>query len=206
MTKAAIVSLTVALVLSPASRSQPVTEKHRPRARDLGLVVGVMPPGKQNAITDVDGVRVGQTTLIQGENVRTGVTAILPHDGNAFQEKVPGAVFVGNGFGKLMGSTQVQELGALGEAWPREVPLSGAPLLEREGGTGSNAMVGHGACSSGGVCRVLGKKLARLGARWGVGWATARGQMSSLSRLWTKACVESKVSCPRWPRPPAGSG
>jgi D-aminopeptidase len=113
MTKVAIVSLTVALVLSPPSRSQPVTEKPRPRARGLGLVVGVMPPGKLNAITDVDGVRVGHTTLIQGENVRTGVTAILPHEGNLFREKVPAAVFVGNGYGKLMGSTQVRELGEI---------------------------------------------------------------------------------------------
>ena len=85
----------------------------RPRARDLGLAPGVFPPGPLNAITDVAGVRVGQTTLIQGENVRTGVTAILPHEGNLFQEKVPAAVFVGNGFGKLMGSTQVDELGEI---------------------------------------------------------------------------------------------
>ena len=85
----------------------------RPRARDLGLAPGVFPPGPLNAITDVAGVRVGQTTLVEGEGVRTGVTAVLPHGGNLFQEKVPGAVFVGNAFGKLAGSTQVRELGTI---------------------------------------------------------------------------------------------
>lgn len=88
-------------------------ERPRPRARDLGIVVGILPPGKNNAITDVAGVRVGHTTLIKGDNVRTGVTAILPHAGNLFQEKVPAAIHVGNGFGKLMGSTQVNELGEI---------------------------------------------------------------------------------------------
>lgn len=83
----------------------------RPRARDVGLRIGVLPTGKLNAITDVDGVLVGQTTITRGDNVRTGVTAILPHGGNLFKDKVPGAVFVGNGFGKLAGSTQVNELG-----------------------------------------------------------------------------------------------
>src|SRR5437016_2365943 len=85
----------------------------RPRARDLGVIAGVLPPGPLNAITDVAGVAVGHTTWIRGEQVRTGVTAVLPHGGNLFQEKVPGAVFVGNGFGKLMGSTQVNELGEI---------------------------------------------------------------------------------------------
>src|SRR5215813_15051435 len=78
----------------------------RPRARDLGIKVGVLPPGPLNAITDVAGVKVGQTTLVRGENIRTGVTAILPHSGNLFRERVPAAIFVGNGFGKLAGSTQ----------------------------------------------------------------------------------------------------
>jgi D-aminopeptidase len=85
----------------------------QPRARDVGLKIGVLPTGPLNAITDVEGVSVGQTTIIRGDNVRTGVTAILPHGGNLFQEKVPGAVFVGNGFGKLAGSTQVNELGEI---------------------------------------------------------------------------------------------
>jgi D-aminopeptidase len=85
----------------------------RPRVRQAGVQVGVIPAGPLNAITDVAGVLVGQTTVIRGENVRTGVTAILPHAGNLFREKVPGAVFVGNAFGKLAGSTQVNELGEI---------------------------------------------------------------------------------------------
>src|SRR5215471_8961274 len=85
----------------------------RPRARDAGVIVGVLPTGPFNAITDVAGVTVGHATLNQADNVRTGVTAVLPHGGNLFREKVPGAVFVGNGFGKLAGSTQVNELGEI---------------------------------------------------------------------------------------------
>ncbi|MFL6468555.1 MAG: P1 family peptidase, partial [Pyrinomonadaceae bacterium] len=85
----------------------------RPRARDLGIKIGILSPGPQNSITDVLGVLVGHTTIIRGENVRTGVTAVLPHGGNLFKDKVPGAVFVGNGFGKLAGSTQVNELGEI---------------------------------------------------------------------------------------------
>ncbi len=93
--------------------SQTTDQSSRPRARDLGVIVGILPTGKNNSITDVAGVRVGHSTLIKGDNVRTGVTAILPHSGNLFQEKVPAAIFVGNGFGKLMGSTQVEELGEI---------------------------------------------------------------------------------------------
>jgi D-aminopeptidase len=85
----------------------------RPRARDLGIKVGVLAPGALNAITDVAGVAVGHTTLVQGADVRTGVTVILPHQRNLFREKVAGAVFVGNAFGKLAGSTQVTELGEI---------------------------------------------------------------------------------------------
>ena len=83
------------------------------RVRELGIEPGIMNSGKNNAITDVDGVKVGHTTLILGKNIRTGVTAIIPHDGNIFQEKVPAAIFIGNGFGKLAGYTQVEELGNL---------------------------------------------------------------------------------------------
>ena len=90
-----------------------VADAKRPRAGDLGIVVGVLPPGPLNAITDVAGVAVGHTTLNKGDNIRTGVTAILPHTGNLFREKVPGAVFIGNAFGKLAGSTQVNELGEI---------------------------------------------------------------------------------------------
>jgi D-aminopeptidase len=85
----------------------------RPRARDIGLAPGVLTPGALNAMTDVRGVRVGHTTLITGDNVRTGVTVVVPHGGNVFQDKVPGAIFVGNAFGKLAGSTQVEELGTI---------------------------------------------------------------------------------------------
>ena len=85
----------------------------RPRARDVGIAPGVFPPGPLNAITDVADVRVGHTTIVEGDSVRTGVTAIVPHGGNVFQEKVAGAVFVGNAFGKLAGSTQVAELGTI---------------------------------------------------------------------------------------------
>jgi D-aminopeptidase len=85
----------------------------RPRARDLGVAPGVLQPGPLDAITDVAGVAVGQVTIVSGDRVRTGVTAVLPHGGNLFQEKVAGAVSVGNAFGKLAGSTQVQELGTI---------------------------------------------------------------------------------------------
>jgi D-aminopeptidase len=91
----------------------PLFGQHRPRARDIGLVVGVLPPGPLDAITDVAGVRVGQVTLARGDSINTGVTAVLPHEGNVFQEKVRAAIVVGNGFGKLTGSTQVNELGEL---------------------------------------------------------------------------------------------
>ncbi|MES2419605.1 MAG: P1 family peptidase [Bacteroidota bacterium] len=88
-----------------------VNAQDKKRARDYGIKIGVIPTGKLNSITDVEGVKVGQTTLIIGDSIRTGVTAILPYDGNIFQQKVPAAIFVGNGFGKLAGSTQVNELG-----------------------------------------------------------------------------------------------
>jgi len=87
--------------------------QERGRARALGIVPGALPPGPRNAITDVAGVRVGHATLVAGDSVRTGITVILPHGGNLFLERVPAAVHVGNGFGKLLGSTQVNELGEL---------------------------------------------------------------------------------------------
>ena len=100
--------LLLTLAAAPALAQSP-----RPRARDIGLVIGSLPPGPLNAITDVAGVRVGQTTVTRGDSVNTGITAILPHGGNPFREKVPAAIVVGNGFGKLAGSTQVNELGEL---------------------------------------------------------------------------------------------
>jgi D-aminopeptidase len=85
----------------------------RPRAREAGVAVGILPPGPLNAITDVAGVRVGQVTRHEGDSIHTGVTAILPHEGNLFRERVPAAIRVGNGFGKLVGYTQVRELGEM---------------------------------------------------------------------------------------------
>lgn len=90
-----------------------LAQNSRPRARDIGLVVGVFSPGPLNAITDVPGVRVGQTTVMEGDSVRTGITAIIPHAGNVYHEKVPAAVVIGNGFGKLLGYTQIHELGEI---------------------------------------------------------------------------------------------
>lgn len=101
------------LIITESFAQSNIPKNDRPRVRDMKLRIGILPVGELNAITDVPGVRVGHSTIIRGENVRTGVTAILPHGGNLFQEKVPGAVFVGNGFGKLMGSTQVNELGEI---------------------------------------------------------------------------------------------
>ena len=100
------------LLLAPLSLVSQTAES-RPRARDIGLTVGVFQPGENNAITDVAGVLVGQSTVISEPNVRTGVTAILPHPGNPYMSRVPAAIHVGNGFGKLLGVTQVQELGEL---------------------------------------------------------------------------------------------
>jgi D-aminopeptidase len=103
-----LTALLLLLIMTSSANMQ-----NRPRARELGVVVGILPTGTLNAITDVDGVLIGHTTIVRGDNIRTGVTAILPHGGNLFREKVPGAVFVGNGFGKLAGSTQVNELGEI---------------------------------------------------------------------------------------------
>jgi D-aminopeptidase len=105
----ALASFATALLAAAAARSP----EDRPRAREFGLVVGVLPPGPQNAITDVAGVKVGQVTLVEGEDVRTGVTAILPHAGNIYQDKVPAGISAANGYGKLTGVTQVRELGTL---------------------------------------------------------------------------------------------
>ena len=104
------ISLSTVLAMTALSTQ---ASAQRARARDLGVKPGVFAPGRLNAITDVAGVRVGQTTVIQGDNVRTGVTAILPHGGNVFTDRVPAALHVGNGFGKITGATQLHELGEL---------------------------------------------------------------------------------------------
>ena len=100
-----------ALLVAAFAAAQNTTPNARPRAFDLGLKVGILLTGPLDAITDVAGVEVGHTTIIRGDNIRTGVTAVLPHSGNLYREKVPAAIFVGNGFGKLAGSTQVDEMG-----------------------------------------------------------------------------------------------
>jgi D-aminopeptidase len=107
---AAFAVLAALFVPFPITYAQKAT---RPRAREAGITVGILPTGPLNAITDVGGVTVGHTTVVRGDNIRTGVTAVLPHSGNLFREKVSAAIFVGNGFGKLMGSTQVDELGEI---------------------------------------------------------------------------------------------
>jgi len=106
------VAVAAALLLASSVSGQSTSSNTRPRASDLGLKVGILPTGPLNAITDVAGVEVGHTTIISGDNVRTGVTAVLPHSGNLYRDKVPGAIFVGNGFGKLTG-TQVDEMGEI---------------------------------------------------------------------------------------------
>jgi D-aminopeptidase len=107
------VAVAALLLLASFVSAQSKGSNTRPRPSDLGLKVGILPTGPLDAITDVAGVEVGHTTIIDGDNVRTGVTAILPHSGNLYREKVPGAIFVGNGFGKLTGSTQVDEMGEI---------------------------------------------------------------------------------------------
>jgi D-aminopeptidase len=102
--------------LSPGSSVFPGTaadsnDAAKKRAREYGIKIGILEPGPHNAITDVNGVKVGHCTLMKGDNIRTGVTAILPHGNNIFQEKVPAAIYIGNGYGKLTGYSQVEELG-----------------------------------------------------------------------------------------------
>lgn len=105
----AVLPLLLLLLLAPTT----LADEPRPRLGDLGVEPGVLEPGEGNAITDVEGVRVGHRTIVEGDAVRTGVTAVLPHGGNVFQEKVSAAVYVGNGFGKAAGFLQVQELGQI---------------------------------------------------------------------------------------------
>jgi D-aminopeptidase len=106
----AVPALMLVVLASPPAEAR---QESRPRARDLGVAPGIFTPGARNSITDVTGVAVGQVTVVEGDSVRTGVTAILPHGGNVFHERVPAALHVGNGFGKLVGATQLRELGEL---------------------------------------------------------------------------------------------
>jgi D-aminopeptidase len=107
------VTVVAALALALGNCLTAQTPAPRPRARDVGITIGVLPPGPLNAITDVAGVRVGQVTVAAGDSINTGITAILPHAGNLFRDKVPAAVAVGNGFGKLTGIAQIRELGEI---------------------------------------------------------------------------------------------
>ncbi len=106
-------TLLVACCLLPIDAAHSASPETRPRLRDWGIVVGILPTGPRNAITDVSDVRVGQVTVSRDGTINTGVTVVLPHGGNVFREKVPAAVVVGNGFGKLTGALQVNELGEL---------------------------------------------------------------------------------------------
>jgi D-aminopeptidase len=103
----------IALLLVLAAMTTAARAEHRPRAREAGISFGILPTGPLNAITDVGGVRVGQVTIVEGASIRTGVTAILPHGGNLYQDKVPAGFSVGNAYGKFMGSTQIEELGEI---------------------------------------------------------------------------------------------
>ena len=107
------VGLAAIVLLAGFVSAESAPSNTRPRSSDLGLKIGILPTGSLNAITDVAGVEVGHTTIVSGDKVRTGVTAILPHSGNLYRDKVPGAIFVGNGFGKLAGATQVDEMGEI---------------------------------------------------------------------------------------------
>src|SRR4029434_3104174 len=107
------VAVAASLLLACFGFGNSTSRSTRPRASYLGLKIGILATGPLNAITDVAGVEVGHTTIISGDKIRTGVTAVLPHSGNLYRDKVPGAIFVGNGFGKLTGSTQVDEMGEI---------------------------------------------------------------------------------------------
>ncbi len=108
-----VVMLLLVFADGPFAAAYAQETEPRPRAREAGVEVGILPPGALNAITDVEGVRVGQVTVVEGDSVRTGVTAILPHGENVYRQRVPAAIHVGNGYGKLLGVTQVRELGEL---------------------------------------------------------------------------------------------
>lgn len=129
MIKSIPLACMILLIVSVISNAQ------QKRVRDYGIEIGVLKPGQLNAITDVEGILVGHTTLIMGDSVRTGVTAILPHSGNIFQEKVPAAIYLGNGFGKLAGYSQVKELGNI------ETPIVLTNTLSVP--TASNALISY---------------------------------------------------------------
>ena len=147
-------TLAAAAMIIMLSASTKNTNAQMKRARDCGIEIGILRPGNYNAITDVPGVKVGQVTLKEDDSVKTGVTAILPHDGNIFQQKVPAGIYVGNGFGKLTGYTQVEELGNLETPIvltnTLSVPVAAAAVIDytlrqpgNEGVMSVNAVVGE---------------------------------------------------------------
>ena len=109
--------------------------QERQRARDYGITPGILTPGKMNSITDVTGVSVGHSTIIEGDSIRTGVTVVFPHQENLFRNRVPAAVYVGNGFGKAVGFTQIRELGEI------ETPIGLTNTLSIH--TVANALTDH---------------------------------------------------------------
>ena len=113
MSRLGPVTLLAAALIAGAAATASAQQADRPRARDIGIVPGILEPGPRNAITDVAGVRVGHATVVSGDSIRTGVTAVLAHGGNPYLSRVPAAIYVGNGYGKLIGVTQVNELGEL---------------------------------------------------------------------------------------------
>ncbi len=201
MRPAAVLALASVLPLLCFS-SAPLLAQDRPRARSLGVAPGIFRPGPWNAITDVAGVRVGQVTIVEGDDVRTGVTAILPHDGNPYVERVPAALHVGNGFGKFLGVTQVRELGELETpilltctlcVWKAADAMT-EWMLARDGmaGVGSiNPVVGE--TNDGGLNAIRRRPIRpehvrrhwtkRRAARWPRGrWAQGRGRSPSAGR------------------------
>ena len=131
--KGILIFLSIVCLMGPASAISP--NQNRQRIREFGITIGILEPGPRNAITDVAGVKVGHVTLIKNQDIRTGVTAVLPHDGNLFLSKVPAAVYVANGYGKLMGYTQIEELGNL------ETPIILTNTLSVP--TAANALIGY---------------------------------------------------------------
>ncbi len=107
------VAVSAAVLAAASGANAQVESAARPTIRDLGRAPGILSPGPLNAITDVAGVKVGQVTLREGDSIRTGVTAIVPHGGSLFRDKVPAGLSVANGFGKLAGATQIVELGEI---------------------------------------------------------------------------------------------
>jgi D-aminopeptidase len=154
------------------------------------VIVGVLPPGPQNAIADVVGVAVGHSTLIRGEPVRTGVTAILPHGGNLFQEKVPGAILVGNGLSKLMGSTQVNGLGEIETpillTSPLSVPRVAGALIDYMLGLPGNCSLAVWGKERGDdeLRDISRKEVSQARVRWSQGIAAFGKQSSPSGTRW----------------------